>query len=118
MVTDQYRQHSDSPGDEGELDFFFITINTRQDQGLPRHLWIVPITEVERTTVDERMLFVCSELSRAVDYLRDFFGEFYDPEEPPWDEDRRPVMVTEQSPPWDVPGAVLDSIPDFIHPKG
>lgn len=104
MVTDQYRQHSDSAGDDGELDFLFATITTRQDQDLPSNLWVVPITEVENTTDHERMLFVCSELSRAVDYLRNFFDEFYDPESPPWKVDPPDIC-------WDCEHNRLNSCP-------
>lgn len=75
MVTNQYLQSSDSRPDDGELDFLFKTIEARQDLGLPSHLWIVSITDVETTTVEERILFVRSKLFRAVHYLDNFFDE-------------------------------------------
>ena len=81
MLVGQYVDRSGDCPQDGELDFIFHTLKVRAKEDLKNPLWVVEVTEVEKMTPDERMTFVCDELSRAIGYFRDFF----DPDLPPWD---------------------------------
>ncbi len=65
---------------DGELDFLRYTDENRQNHGLPQHLYVVQVTEVEEMDRQQIRDFVYSEVSAAVAYLNEYLC-------PPWDQE-------------------------------